>query len=55
VAAEGGIPQFAGLEIKGLDAFDVNPNGTMIAYSTLIPTGRRHEIWRLDLTLGPGR
>ena len=39
IAAAGGTPEPAGTEIEGLEAFDANPDGTRLAFSTLRPEG----------------
>jgi hypothetical protein len=50
VAASGGQPEFTGLEVRSLDAFDVSPDGTRIVFSSIETIGARSELWKLDVS-----
>jgi hypothetical protein len=50
IASTGGDPEFTGIEVQGLDAFDVSPDGTRVIYSTLSPIGGREELHRIDVS-----
>ena len=50
IAATGGTPEAAGIEAIGLDCFDLSPDGTRLAYSTLRPEGWGQLMWALDVS-----
>jgi hypothetical protein len=45
IPAEGGQPEFTGISAKGMTAFDLNPDGSRIAYSA---TSNEREVWAVD-------
>jgi Tol biopolymer transport system component len=49
IPAAGGTPEPAGLEAEGLECFDVSPDGTRFAFSTLRPEGWGQLLWSLDV------
>lgn len=50
IASSGGEPEFTGIEVERLDAFDVSPDGTRVIYSTLGAVGGREELHRIDVS-----
>ncbi len=50
IASTGGDPEFTGIEVQGLDAFDVSPDGTRVIYSTLGSVGGREELHRIGVS-----
>ncbi len=50
IASSGGDPEFTGIEVERLDAFDVSPDGTRVIYSTLGAAGGREELHRIDVS-----
>jgi len=50
VRPSGGQPETAGVEVRGLDRFDINPDGTQVAYSNVSPEGVGELVWSLDVT-----
>ena len=50
VSASGGVPQPTGIEVDGLERFDVSPDGGRIAYSSLRPEGAGELLWVLDIS-----
>lgn len=50
VPASGGSIESVGLDIEGLDCFDLSPDGTRLAYSTLRPEGAGQLLWSLDVS-----
>ncbi len=50
IPSSGGDPEFTGIEVQGLDAFDVSPDGARVIYSTLGSVGGREELHRIDVS-----
>jgi Tol biopolymer transport system component len=50
VSARGGVPQSTGIEVDGLERFDVSPDGSRITYSSLRPEGAGQLLWALDIS-----
>jgi Tol biopolymer transport system component len=57
IAATGGRPESTGITVDGLERFDISPDGTRLAYSTLRPEGAGELLWNLDVSwlMKPGR
>jgi len=49
IQAGGGAFQETGIEVEGLESFDVNPDNSRLAYSTLRPEGWGQLLWALDV------
>jgi len=49
VSPGGGTPEYTGLEVKGLETFDVSPDGTRVAYSGN-SEGSAELVWALDVS-----
>ena len=49
VRTSGGSPEPVGVEITGLERFDVHPDGNRVAYSVLVPEGAGESVWSLDV------
>jgi Tol biopolymer transport system component len=45
---EGGKPEFTGLDVKALSTFDLSPDGSHIAFSTLASGNRTSEMFAID-------
>jgi Tol biopolymer transport system component len=49
VSADGGQPEFTGVEVDGLNDFDLSPDGERIASGTVRPEGTGMLHWTLDV------
>jgi hypothetical protein len=48
IGIDGGKPQSTGLNVKGLGAFDLSPDGSRIVFSTLASASTRAELFAID-------
>ena len=48
VSAEGGQPEFTGLEVRDLGPFSVSPDGSRIAFTST--SANQSELWALDVS-----
>ncbi len=48
VSADGGQPEFTGLEVRDLGPFSVSPDGSRIAFTST--SANQSELWALDVS-----